>query len=300
MRPFYFVLAGVVFGMANIIPGVSGGTMAVVFGVYERLIGILADVRHNLKKEWKFLVTFGLGLVLGILGFGKLMNWALTNYPSQAKMFFVGVILGSLPMLIKSAFLPGGRGSRPAFKLQTILPFLIAFACMIPMALSGDSQAAKEAAKAAGAGAAGVSVLTMLLMAVYGVVAASTMIIPGISGSFVMLLLGVYGTLIAAVAGLTPIGAGTLEAVKVLLPFGIGVVIGLIYCSKLIRFLLRRYPAATYSAILGFVLGSVWCVFPGFGQVDIAGVVCLIAGVAVLWACERLSPEGAGKKKESK
>lgn len=291
MQYLYFVLAGVVFGMANIIPGVSGGTMAVVFGIYERLIGLLADVRRNLKKEWKFLLTFGAGLVVGILAFGKLMDWALTHYPAQSKMFFIGVILGSLPMLIRAVFRPGGKGTPVQISLRAVLPLVIAFACMIPMALAGDNQAAKDDAAAA-AIVEGVTVWRMLLMVVMGVIASSTMIIPGISGSFVMLLLGVYGTLIAAVADIVPLGAATLEAAKILVPFGVGCVLGLVYCSRLIKYLLRRFPVPTYAAILGFVAGSIWCVFPGFAQIDVWGVVCAAAGIGLLWACDRLSPEG--------
>ena len=112
----------------------------------------------------------------------------------------------------------------------------------------------------------------------------------GISGSFVMLLLGVYGTLIASVANLFPFTAATLDAVLVLLPFGIGVVIGLVYCSKLIKFLLAKFPVPTYAAIFGFVLGSIGCVFPGFGKIDLVGVIAAIAGILVLWGCERLAP----------
>ncbi len=294
MQLFYFVLAGVVFGMANVIPGVSGGTMAVVFGVYERLIGILSDPIHNIKKEWKFLCTFGAGLVIGILAFGKLMHWVLERYPAQAAMFFIGVILGSLPMLVKSAFQPGGKGTKVSVTPATVIAMLAGFAIMIPMILSGDNEAAKEAA-ATGATLAKAHVGQMLLMVVYGAIAASTMIIPGISGSFVMLLIGVYGSLMAAVASLTPIGAGTLSALPTLVPFGIGVLLGLVFCSKLIKYLLAKYPAVTYAAIFGFVLGSIGCVFPGFGRVDLAGVLAMLIGVLVLWGCERLAPEN-GKK----
>ena len=121
MQLLYFVLAGVVFGLANVIPGVSGGTMAVVFGIYERLLSVLSDPLHNIKKEWKFLVTFAIGLAIGILAFGKLMNWALVNYPAQSAMFFIGVILGSIPMLFKSSFLPGGKGIGAGIMLALIM-----------------------------------------------------------------------------------------------------------------------------------------------------------------------------------
>ena len=287
MQNLFFVLAGVLFGLANVIPGVSGGTMAVVFGVYERLIGILSDPIKGIKKEWKFILVFGVGAVIGILAFGKLMNWLLERYPAQSAMFFVGVILGSLPMLFKSSFMQGGKVRLTA---GTLIAFLVGFGIMIPMIAAGNTDEAKEAAKA-GAALGNVDVGQALLMLVYGVIASSTMIIPGISGSFVMLLLGVYGKIIAAVAALT--SSNLMSAVILLLPFGIGVVLGLVFCSKLIKFLLSKYPNITYAAIFGFVVGSIGCVFPGFKNIDLIGVIDLIAGIVVLWACDRLAPESA-------
>lgn len=287
MQNLFFVLAGVMFGLANVIPGVSGGTMAVVFGIYERLIGILSDPLRGIKKEWKFLCVFGAGMVGGILAFGKLMNWLLERWPAQSAMFFVGVILGSLPMLFKSSFMSGGKVKISA---GTAIAFLVGFGVMIPMIAAGNTDEAKAAAKASAA-LGSVNAGQAALMLLLGVVASSTMIIPGISGSFVMLLLGVYGKIIAAVAALT--SSEIVSAVVMLLPFGIGIVLGLVFCSRLIKFLLKKYPAVTYAAIFGFVTGSIGCVFPGFGSVDVIGVVALIAGVAVLWACDRLAPESA-------
>ena len=290
MQSLYFVLAGLVFGLANVIPGVSGGTMAVVFGIYERLIGILSDPIHNIKKEWKFLCAFAVGLVIGVLAFGKLMNWLLSHYPAQSAMFFIGVILGSLPMLFKNAFMPKGRQGGVQITAGTVIAFLVGLGVMIPMIVAGNTDEAKAAAKA-GAVMANANVGQILLMLVYGVIASSTMIIPGISGSFVMLLLGVYGTIMAAVAALT--SSQILNAILLLLPFGIGVVLGLVFCSKGIKYLLKNHPAPTYATILGFVLGSIGCVFPGFDKLDVIGVIAMLAGIAVLWACDRLAPENA-------
>ena len=288
MQYLFFILAGVLFGLANVIPGVSGGTMAVVFGVYERLIGILSDPLRGIKREWKFLLAFAVGAGAGILAFGKIMNWLLEHYPAQSAMFFIGVILGSLPMLLRSAFMPGGKKAGVQISAPAVIAFLLGFAIMIPMIAAGNTGEAKEAAKAS-AVLGSINAGQALLMLVYGIIASATMIIPGISGSFVMLLLGVYGRIIAAVAALTSSQIG--GAVALLLPFGIGVVLGLVFCSKLIKWLLKQYPAVTYAAILGFVLGSIGCVFPGFKRVDLAGVIALIAGIAVLWACDRLAPE---------
>lgn len=285
MEHLFFALAGLMFGLANIIPGVSGGTMAVVFNIYERLIGILADPLRNAKKEWKFLSFFGVGMVIGILAFGKLMNWLMAHYPAESAMFFMGVILGSLPMLFRHSFMPGGKAkASPA----TVIGFLVGLGLMVPMIVAGNTDEAKAAAKATAA-LGSVSLSQVLLMAVYGVIAASTMIIPGISGSFVMLLLGVYGRIIAAVAALT--SSNFLNAVILLLPFGIGVLLGLVFCSRLIKYLLKHHHAVTYAAIFGFVVGSIGCVFPGFEHINLIGVLALFAGALVLYACDRLAPE---------
>ena len=289
-QSLFFVIAGVLFGLANVIPGVSGGTMAVVFGIYERLIGILSDPLHSIKKEWKFLVAFGVGTAVGILAFGKLMNLLLESaYRSETFLFFIGVILGSLPMLFKHAFMAAGKVRITA---PTAIAFLLGFAVMIPMIAAGSNDAAKAAAKESAA-LGQVNVGQVLLMLVYGVIASSTMIIPGISGSFVMLLLGVYPTLIAAVAALTSFGSSLGQAILLLAPFGIGVVLGLVFCSKLIKYLLKNHAAVTYAAIFGFVVGSIGCVVREVAHISVIGVLALVLGIAVLWAFDHFSPESA-------
>ncbi len=273
----FHLVAGIVFGLANVIPGVSGGTMAVVFGVYERLISLIANIRTRWRQELPFILFFGVGAGIGIVGFGKLMKWVLNNYPVAANAFFIGVILGSLPMLVKMTF----KGKkRWKVNWKNIVPGLITLAIMIPMALAGDDSEAKAAAQA---NMDGNLILNMIKWLLGGVLASSCMIIPGISGSFVMLLVGLYGTIIAAVADLNFL---------VLIPFAIGAVIGLLYCAKLIKWLLKKYSRSAYSAILGFVLGSILCIFPGWGAMfHWLPIVCCLAGVAAITLCNRISAE---------
>ncbi len=284
----FYILAGVLFGMANVIPGVSGGTMAVVFGVYERLIGILSDPIHRIKKDLPFIVFFFLGTAAGILAFGKLMNALLeSSLRSETFMFFIGVIIGSLPLIFRKAFL---RGKTVRISAGSAVAFFIGFGIMIPMIAAGNNDAAKEAAKA-NAALGNAAFGQAVLMLFYGVIASSTMIIPGISGSFVMLLLGIYPTLMASVSALSAFGSQATTAIILLLPFGAGVILGLVFCSRLIKYLLKRYSAATYSAILGFVLGSIGCVIREVTRITISGILALIFGIVVLWAFERFSPE---------
>ena len=275
MQLLYFVLAGVVFGLANVIPGVSGGTMTVVFGLYERLIDLVANLRTKWRKELPFIRVFGLGAGIGILAFGKLMKWILANYPTEANAFFIGIILGSIPMLVRLTF---RQGEKWHVSLANILPMLITFGVMIPMALA-DTSGAKESAVAAQVTSFNLG--NTLLYILYGVIAISTMIIPGISGSFVMLLLGFYGTIIGAVADLNFL---------VLIPFAIGCLIGLISVTKLIKWLLAKYAEPSYSAILGFVFGSIRCIFPGWSaMLAFWPILMVVVGIAAITLCNRIS-----------
>ncbi len=275
LHHLYILLAGIVFGLANVIPGVSGGTMAVVFGLYERLIDLVANLRTKWREELPFILVFGLGAGTGILLFGKLMEWILANYPTEANAFFIGIILGSIPMLVRLTF---RQGKKWRVSLANILPMLITFGIMIPMALT-DTSNAKEAAVAAQVTHFDLGYSLMCVL--YGVIAISTMIIPGISGSFVMLLMGFYGTIISAVANLNFL---------VLIPFAIGCLIGLFFTSKLIKWLLAKYAEPSYSAILGFVLGSILCIFPGWSaMLAFWPILMVVVGVAAITLCNRIS-----------
>ena len=282
LHHLYILIAGIVFGLANVIPGVSGGTMAVVFGIYERLIDLIANLRSKWREELPFILAFGLGAGIGILAFGKLMKWILLNHAAEANAFFIGVILGSIPLLVSFTFRTGDKGAEKGkwvFSAGNIIPMLVTFAIMIPMALAGDDSEAKAAASAVEV--TSFSLLNTLLYVVYGVIAVATMIIPGISGSFVMLLLGFYGTIISAVADLNFL---------VLIPFAIGCVIGLFTVAKLIKWLLKKYPRPSYSAILGFVLGSILCIFPGWSaMMAFWPLLMVVAGFLMMMLCSRIS-----------
>ena len=282
LQHLYILIAGIVFGLANVIPGVSGGTMAVVFGIYERLIDLIANLRTKWRKELPFILVFGAGAGIGILAFGKLMKWILVNHAAEANAFFIGVILGSIPILVGFSFKKTSKRTGKSswvFNAGNIIPMLVTFGIMIPMALAGDSSEAKEAATAAEV--TGFNLLNTLLYIVYGVIAVATMIIPGISGSFVMLLIGFYGTIISAVADLNFL---------VLIPFGIGCVIGLFTVAKLIKWLLKKYPMPSYSAILGFVLGSILCIFPGWSAMLAFWPILMVAvGFVAMTLCSRIS-----------
>lgn len=123
------VVYGMVFGVANIIPGVSGGTMLVVFGCYDKVCGALTLNLKEIKKNISFLIFFGIGAVIGIVGFAFVITFLFTNFPVQTNMFFMGLIIGSVPLIIRNATV------KEKFKPICILPFVIGLAAVVGLAL---------------------------------------------------------------------------------------------------------------------------------------------------------------------
>lgn len=245
------IVIGVILGVANVIPGVSGGTLAVVFNIYDRLINVITLNVKKILSEWKFILPLVVGMGLGIILFSKAITFLFENYPVQTNWFFIGIILGSIPMIIKRLMAASKASSSDARKIpvSAIVCGVLALAVMAIMTYANVAES-------------GASIQTELtpLLAVklfIGLACATiAMIIPGISGSFLMLVVGVYSTVIAAISDFN---------IPLLIPAVIGGVVGLLGGAKLVRFLMEKVPAQTYGAIMGLVLGSILVIFPGFG-----------------------------------
>ena len=234
MNYLYVFLAGVVIGIANIIPGVRGGTMAVVMNIFDRLIEAISNIRKEFKKNILFLVVMGLGAGVGILLFANLISYCRDHFPTATNFFFVGLIFGSIPMVYK-------RATADSFKVSHLIPFAAALGIMIftVVFVPGSDTAAVMTE---------LNVLNFILLFLASTLAAACMIIPGISGSFVMLLLGTYTTITTAISEFNFV---------ILIPIGLGCAVGILGGAKVIKFLLQRYPQATYFTILGLVVGSI-------------------------------------------
>lgn len=129
MHNFLGIIYGVVFGIANIIPGVSGGTMLVIFGCYDKVCGALSLDFKEIKKNIKFLIFFGIGAALGIVGFSNIISFLFDKFPTETYMFFIGLILGSIPLIIRSATV------KEKFKPLCAVPFIIALGLVVGLTL---------------------------------------------------------------------------------------------------------------------------------------------------------------------
>ena len=259
------IVIGVILGVANVIPGVSGGTLAVVFNIYDRLISVITLNVKKILSEWKFILPLVAGMGLGIILFSKAITFLFENYPVQTNWFFIGIILGSIPMIVKRLMAASKASFSDARKIpvSAIVCGVLALAVMAIMTYANVAES----------GAPIQTELTPLLAVklFIGLACATiAMIIPGISGSFLMLVVGIYSTVIAAISDFN---------IPLLIPAVIGGVIGLLGGAKLVRFLMAKVPAQTYGAIMGLVLGSILVIFPGFGGFATVATSILAAAV---------------------
>lgn len=268
----YLVLLakGAVIGVANIIPGVSGGTMAVVLGIYDRLIeaigGVLTD-RTKRIAHILFLALIAVGAVIGLKLLAPVITYALEHQLEFTMLFFMGLITGSLPAVIRLS-------SVKSVSLTDMLA--LALGVVLVLAL-GASPASREGMQVTLGSVGWVSLLLS------GMLAGGAMIVPGVSGSLVLVLLGTYGVILRAVDKLD-------FAVLAMVAIGCG--LGILVFSILIRWLLHRFANATHCFIFGLVGASVVILFKGFPPMDLAwiwGGICFITGAGIAHASGMVS-----------
>ena len=257
------ILRGIVIGVANIIPGVSGGTMMVSMGIYDTLIHCITHLFKEFKKSVKTLLPYAIGMLVGILGLASVIKWGLANHPLPTNTLFIGLILGGLgPLLKKVEF--------KKINVAAVIAFIAMFALIIWMGIQRKSSIEN-------AETLDMNVGRMLLMVLIGMVASATMIIPGVSGSLVLMLLGYYGPVVNALStlkdGLLHMDFSLMgQPVMMLLPFLVGVVLGIFVVAKVIEWLTSRFPTATYCGVLGLVLASPISLLM---QLDLSGISAL-------------------------
>ena len=281
------ILKGILVGLAVLIPGVSGGSMIMTMGIYEQAISITSQDKKVRRSAIVFLIPYAIGIVVGILGLSFLIKWLMARYLFETALCFIGMILGSLPMLCKKV-----KGQKVS--LVGAILFLLMVLIMVALPhLSG---------RAGGEGKLTVGVTGAIMAVVLGFIGAGTMIVPGISGSMVMLVLGYYNDIIGHITGLKEVVKGGLSGAAIpwdhvfaLAFFAIGAGLGLLLVSRWIKWLLSHCPVPTYYAIMGLMLASPYPIFIKSG-LDfsamstghlVAGCVTLILGFALALFLDR-------------
>lgn len=275
MNMVQLLFIGIAIGMANVIPGVSGSTMAVVFNIYDRFVNAITLNIKKLIENRRFVIPVVGGMALGVLLFSKLITVLYENFPVQTDYFFTGLIIGSIPMLF-SFMTKKQDGQKFTAKktISVVICALAGFAVLIGFGLLGsDVDTAKEMSKSL---PQWTFPLALHIFAA-GFVGAIAMIIPGISGSLLMLIMGVYPIVMKSIPALF-VPSQTLQAFFLLLPNGIGVLAGLLCGAWIVKTFLRIAPNQTYAVIFGLIAGSAIQLFPGIKEISsvLSGIACLL------------------------
>ena len=271
------ILKGVLIGISNIIPGVSGGTMAVSMGIYDTLISALTNLFKDFKNSVKTLFPYLIGMLLGIGGLSFVIGYLFSHYPLPTSLLFIGLILGGLPSIANR--LKGNKISVP-----NVILFLIFFASIILLQYFSKENVRNLSTN--------FEIGQTLMLLLIGIITSATMVIPGVSGSLVLMLIGYYQPVIDTIRSFIH-GALKFESsaivggLVILIPFGIGVVVGMFAIAKLIEFLLSKFEVLTYSSILGLVVASPIVVLMRLSSptinlgIILASILCFAAGFVI-------------------
>ena len=306
MKFLEHIIIGIIIGISNIVPGVSAGTMFVILGIFKKLIDqvglCLDEVKTMVKNITKFkeknggiravgimfknifmsqktfLIPIAIGMIFAIYFVAKLFSILNPEQILYRNYIFLGLVLGGIPALFKELKKGTDITNIKKRKISIYIFMIIGFAMMFVLYLLkvngiGLSKIGYEE----------LSITMALPLFLVGAVAAASMVIPGISGSMVVLILGYYELMTVSISKLNMI---------FIIPFAIGILVGIMAILKLIKYLLDKHYTRTYSCIVGFVIGSLLMVFPGL-PVGVMGyvitIVCIAIGIMLSYMVEKYS-----------
>ncbi len=289
LKNLIIMLKGILFGASNLIPGGSGGTTLVVCGIYEDTLNSITNLKKEFRKSFFFLLFLLIGTIIGVVTGSLLIKKVLlASIPFVTYCMFSGFIIGTLPNLIKPYICK--------INFKYVIGFIISMAAVIGLLFLGfsinnntvnfgDTLHFKD----------------YLLLFICGFVGVFAMIVPGVSGILIFLILGYYGIFLDAINNVYHIHT-MLEAIKIGLPVGLGMIVGIFPASILMKFLLKKFPIGTYFCIFGFVVGSIVCLFISYfheyPNPDKLNLAFGIAGLFVLILISYFITKLANKKKQ--
>ena len=248
-----------------LVPGVSGGSMAMILGIYDRLIEAVSSFFKHVGESLAFLATFGVSAVVAMVLFAKPLLQLIERYPIVMMYFFMGAVCGSVPMIVRKAEVKKFDWKVIVYPVIGLLMMLGIMLLPTNLLSIGDRS----------------NPLSYLPMLLAGIVVAIALVLPGISVSYMLLVLGLYEETMKAIS--------TMD-ILFLLPLGFGLVLGIILTTKLLEQAMLRYPMATYLIILGFIVASCIDVFPGIPRgfdIVLATLMFLCGFVLILYLSKK-------------
>lgn len=279
------LLVGALVGIMSMLPGASGGTIAVIFGIYERLIADIADIRNKLLKDLRFIIPVGVGIVIGLLVCAVGIDALLQDWEVPMMFFFAALIVCQLPDIYK---LSNGEGDGKPTSLN-LVACAVGFVVMIAFLFIGSTKTNISLLE--------LDAVDIVLLFIVGVVIALSKIVPGLSGAAILLAIGLYTPLMDLVGGLDmDVLMDTLGAVVVI---GVGFIVGAIGLAKIVDYFMRNHRRSTYFCILGMTVGSIITVIVQAlkGLEDsttiMASVVAIVIGFVFGYIISRVSSKYA-------
>lgn len=236
-------LKGMAVGLGFIIPGVSGGALSVILGIYENLVEAASNFYKSIdefKKHFKFLFPFGLGVLTSAIIFAKIIEFSLNKAPIITILLFLGLIIGGIPSLFKSV---DNNHNLKDYSLCLIGVII----CLLLIILNKQN---------GNVSFTNMNFTNYLLLFLVGILSSATVVIPGISGSFTLMIVGYYEPLLKLVNEITSF-TNLQTNIIIFGVFGLGMFLGVIIISKIINYFLKHYNRQTYFVIFGFVIASV-------------------------------------------
>lgn len=242
------ILKGFAMGTSDLVPGVSGGTIALLLGIYNQFIASISGIfSRRFWPSFTFLIPIIIGMLLAMGSLSNLFNYLLSQHHIPTMFFFGGLIIGIVPYLLKIS------NYKTTFTTKHYMMVIAGIAILIVITLmnNGDKHAGETLTLSTG---------LIIKYFIAGMCASSAMLLPGISGSFMLLVFGVYGTVMLAISEVVKLN---FTGLPILLAVGFGVLAGFIISSKIIQYFLTHHKLMTFALIIGFVVGSLFAVFPG-------------------------------------
>lgn len=273
------ILKGFAMGTSDLVPGVSGGTIALLLGIYNQFIASISGIfSRRFWPSFTFLIPIIIGMLLAMGSLSNLFNYLLSQHHIPTMFFFGGLIIGILPYLLKIS------NYKTSFTTKHYMMVIAGIAILIVITLmnNGDKHAGETLTLSTG---------LIIKYFIAGMCASSAMLLPGISGSFMLLVFGVYGTVMLAISEVVKLN---FIGLPILLAVGFGVLAGFIISSKIIQYFLTHHKLMTFALIIGFVVGSLFAVFPGLPTnivMRFVSLVVFIIGFIVSLTLGRITAE---------
>lgn len=257
------VFKGILIGAGAILPGISSGVLCVIMGIYEKLLDSVLNFFKDIKNNVKYLFPIVLGGIIGIILFSNLLNYFFYQFPIQTKSIFIGLIIGTIPELIKEV------NKKEKYNRKNIIYMIVAMIIGVGTVILENRLHISELRD-----------VNFIYIIICGIIMSLGIVVPGVSSTIILMLLGIYSLYLQSVANLY---------FPVLIPLGIGLLIGSIVVMKITKKLLDTNYGKTFYCIIGFSIGSIFILLPTITNINefIISILCFVLGNLIVKNLQR-------------